>query len=293
MNCNAVGSFKPSDDYIWITWSLLSKCNLSCDYCTAKGNYWPDMQQIMRGLFFIERLPYTSKEVILFGGEPTLILGIELVVDYLKEIGAKTSIFTNIIKSETLLTLNEECRITATYHPDMMKSEVFIGNMEKLHKYKFNFVNVMMYGMEEEEYKVCKYLLERKIPHRRVPIWGNSSFADWLKSVEYTYSLPDELSMRNIHACMQDGSIRKATEQELVLSEMTNFKGWDCYAGVNSIYINHDGNVYKCQEDLNQGKILCTVEDELPKLNSLTCNHDRCTCEYYIPKRLPNAVFNW
>lgn len=293
MNCNAVGSFKPSDNYIWITWSLLSKCNLSCDYCNAKGSYESSWNTVTRTFRFMERLPHSDVEVTLFGGEPTTKIGIELVVQSLANFCIKTNIFTNLTRPDILSGLDTRCRITSTYHPDMMKPEVFIGNMEKLHKYKFNFVNVMMYGMEEEEYKVCQYLLERKIPHRRVPIWGNSSFADWLKSVEYTHYLPDELSMRNIHACMQDGSIRKATEQELVLSEMTNFKGWDCYAGVNSIYINHDGNVYKCQEDLNQGKILCTVEDDLPKLNSLTCNHDRCTCEYYIPKRLPNAVFNW
>ena len=80
------------------------------------------------------------------------------------------------------------------------------------------------------------------------------------------------------------------SEQECIHINMVRFTGYRCYAGMRSLYISHDGDVYRCQADLGSGVKFCTVYDTYPELKAYTCPYRECTCEYYIPKEVKEGL---
>lgn len=66
---------------------------------------------------------------------------------------------------------------------------------------------------------------------------------------------------------------------------LTNFLGWHCYAGVDSIYINHDGGIYRA--NCYAGGIIGNINDS--NINwpddAIVCPHNICSCNADIRLR--------
>ena len=290
-----IGSFKPKNDYLWVTWSILLSCNYNCRYCSIKNNGYASKEIIDNTIFFLKNAPQKIKDITLFGGEPSIHPRLFYIIDKLQEFSKRICIFTNLSSDYHILKrlIDKNVEFCISYHSDILSSKFFIDKLDYLYKNngKIEFLNIMMvYNKTYDIDIVSKYCIEHKIRHRLLPIYTEGGRKDWLNSVIYSRR-KDVVPVRDIVVIKENKKI-VLSEQECITLNMTNFKGFHCYAGSRSIFITHDGTVYRCQQEMRNHKPYCTVRDDYPKLEPYLCPYDECTCEYYIPKEIKLGLGN-
>jgi len=89
----------------------------------------------------------------------------------------------------------------------------------------------------------------------------NQNLMEWQDTKVYYKSYTEE---KNSLALANDG--------------LTNFLGWHCYAGIDTIYIDYDGSIYRahCYADGAIGHI-DALDIDWP-INAVTCPHNICSC---------------
>ena len=88
---------------------------------------------------------------------------------------------------------------------------------------------------------------------------------------------------KNIRIHMDDHFIEKNTD-ELQAKNLNSWKGWDCYVGIDALYVQHNGTVFRGD---------CLAGNEIGKLGSkidwpsepLTCPLRWCHCNAVMPVR--------
>lgn len=292
----ACGAFPPKNDYLWVTWSLLTACNYSCRYCNVKGSGYASSDTIHNTIDFIRNAPQKVKDVTLFGGEPTIHSSVNDILDSLKSICRNVFIFTNCSSQERCLSIfvSKGIKFCLSYHPDIISDNDFLKKMSFLIKENayIEFVNVMMVdGKRKEIDSVCAFCRDNNIRHRILPVYSENGKSDWIKSVKYSRR-NDVIPIRNT-IVVKEGKKSILSEQECVSFGITRFKGYLCYSGIRSIFIDHLGNVFRCQNDMRKKNIFCNVKDTYPNIGyPYTCPHNECTCEYYIPKEISFGTAN-
>ena len=99
-----------------------------------------------------------------------------------------------------------------------------------------------------------------------------------LSFLEYYYS--KESSWKNMGVWYEDGDYSEINSDELLSKNRHTFKDWICFAGVDALYIDFDGSVYRgnCYMNGAIGHIKDTVvfvkHPIKCKLNWCTCNAD-------------------
>ena len=289
----SVGAFPPRNDYLWVTWSILSACNYSCRYCQVKGTEISSNQIVEETLRFIKNAPQQIKDVTLFGGEPSLHPMLFDIIKTLQSFCRRVVIFTNLSSSKEKIQkmIDIGIEFSLSYHSDVLSADEFLDKLEYLytHNGRIDFLNVMMvYGKEKENEKVCSYCRERNIKHRLLPVYMEGGKIDWVQSIIYSRR-PDVNAIRNTIVAKENKTLI-LSEQECISLNMVNFLGYRCYAGMRSVYIDHNGSVFRCNADMNKDIKFCSVFDTFPKLEAYICPHKECTCEYYIPKEIKEGL---
>ena len=290
-----IGSFKPKNDYLWVTWSILLSCNYNCRYCYVRNKGFASKDVIDDTIRFLRNAPQKVKDVTLFGGEPTIHRQLFYIIEQLKDFVRNLYIFTNLSSTNTQLLnlVNNDVQFCISYHPDIISDVAFIKKLDYLLQIhgKIEFLNIMMTQDKESEIEsVAKYCREHSIRHRLLPIYMEGGRKDWVTSVRYSRRR-DVVPVRNVMVIRENQNMT-LSEQECITLNMTNFKGFHCYAGCRSVFITHDGTVYRCQQEMRNHKPYCTVRDDYPKLEPYICPYEECTCEYYIPKEIKLGLGN-
>lgn len=289
----SVGAFPPKNDYLWVTWSILLACNYSCRYCQVKDKGFASRETIDKTISFLQNAPQKIKDVTLFGGEPSIHPNVLYTIEKLKTFCRNVYIFTNLSSSteDIQKLINTKVKFSLSYHSDVIPAQDFLEKLSYLYDNggDIDFINVMMvYGKEEENEKVCSYCRERNIKHRLLPVYTEGGKVNWVQSVIYSRR-PDVNAIRNTIVAKENKTL-VLSEQECISLNMVNFLGFRCFAGVRSLFIDHKGNVFRCQGDMNTGIKFCTVDDVYPRLEAYICPHKECTCEYYIPKEIKEGL---
>jgi len=84
---------------------------------------------------------------------------------------------------------------------------------------------------------------------------------------------------------LDDDSYAEVNTDQLVSSGKTGFKNWICYAGVDSIYVDWNGTIYRglCLNDGPIGHI--NDDDDLSTVESTICQQELCGCNTDIAVR--------
>lgn len=289
------GSFKPENDYLWVVWSLNDSCNYKCRYCFIKDRGFASKETIDQTISFLRNAPQERKDVLLFGGEPTINPYFLYIVDELNKFCTMVQVFTNLSASEEFLSQCIERNIifNITYHADVINPQEFLSKLDFLRKNKasINFVNLMMLDDKRADNEVvaafCRF---NKITHKYLPISGGNEKNYWIESLKYS-KRDDVKSLRDIVVVKEDKT-HNLTEIEYMVLNFFDYKGFYCYAGMRSMWITHRGDVYRCYNDKEQGIKFCTVYDEYPELAYYVCPYTRCTCEYFVPKERDLGLAN-
>ena len=106
-----------------------------------------------------------------------------------------------------------------------------------------------------------------------------------LQERNYLENSNQNVGWNNCGVWFEDGSYQELNTDFLVANDLNRFQGWQCYAGVDSLYVDFDGSIYRgmCQ---NAGAIghIADVFD-LGKIVPTRCQLAQCTCNSDIAVR--------
>ena len=92
----------------------------------------------------------------------------------------------------------------------------------------------------------------------------------------------------NTIAHYKDGTSSDINQNELLANETNKFFGWTCWAGIQEISIDADGNVWNCVK--KAGQKLGNIHDGFTMpTKPITCDKMECTCaaDLQLSKAMP------
>lgn len=108
---------------------------------------------------------------------------------------------------------------------------------------------------------------------------------------EYLAISNHKVEWQNCGVWFDDGSYKEINSDDLLAKDLTNFKDWICFAGVDNIFVDFDGKIYRAQCQ-NAGAIGHISDGPIFKTTPTRCLKQWCTCNADIPvrKSLPSRV---
>lgn len=98
-------------------------------------------------------------------------------------------------------------------------------------------------------------------------------------------------NFKNIIIYDEEGNSQESNVNDLLAKEKNKFKNWICWAGVQNITIDNQGNVYRaiCKVGGKLGNIYEGFE--IPQ-NPIKCTKNDCTCaaDIQLSKALPHNI---
>ena len=286
-----------------VTWVINNICTNACKYCPPNlhtgSNHHYDWENAKR-FWQILLSKYPKMHVSISGGEPTLS---PFLLDFCKMVsdsGNKVGITTNLARTprymRTLAPYLEYC--SASYHPSF-EDKNFLEKALAAAEHTPTNIRVMMDSSYWD--KSIKFL-ERCKQHKNITIetvkvidWmpgnkaGREYSEDQLKWFENTDLFQDAEQMPKRKSTFKstsniifaDGEVLDSNgqEQELINNGKTNFKGWRCNMGMESLFIQYTGKIYLA--NCFQGGVIGDINDpdniSWPK-DSVICEKDICHC---------------
>jgi hypothetical protein len=81
----------------------------------------------------------------------------------------------------------------------------------------------------------------------------------------------------NIIVHYENGSSNESNVNDLLANETNKFKGWLCWAGVQNITIDNEGNVWRAICRVG-GKLGTIYDDFKVPTDPIICTKESCTC---------------
>lgn len=276
-----------------VEWNLGKRCNYDCGYCPSEihDNHSPHTDiNIFKSA--VDQLCNIDKplRISLTGGEPCVHPDIEVLLEYLK---MKNVSWVNITTNGTRIPkwyLENE-----VYWNHLVFSLHFENDWKKIlhtiQQYHYDterdfFVNVMAHHQHMNDVRnVAAKLTSIGIKYalRRIR-WteGNHDIFDDMrydgKDLEWLLS-KDATAQPNVLV----DNVKLYHANDIIKEHKNQFLGWKCSAGIESLMINWDGEVYRatCRVDGSLGNIY-NRSFEVPK-EHVTCTRNHCTCAADIP----------
>lgn len=283
----------PHQDQIKIEWNLGKRCNYDCSYCPSAihDNFSPhtDINILERS---VDRLCELEKplRISLTGGEPCVHPDIEDFLDYLKR---KNIFWVNITTNGT--------RGYRWY----LENEMFFNHLVFSLHFEFDYTRIVdtilkYYDSAERDFHVNvmahhDYMPQVKTVVKKFNEIGIKYAVRRIRWTEGDHNIFDDLkydgadlewlishdSTAKPNCRIDDDQIVHAND--VIKKHLNQFKGWTCNAGLESLMINWDGEVYRatCRVGDSLGNIYqgTFIAPETP----VTCTRDWCTCAADIP----------
>lgn len=277
---------------IHVEWNLGKRCNLDCTYCPAEihDNFSPhtDISILEKT---VDQLAALSKPVriSLTGGEPCVHPRIEHLLAYMKPRVEWINITTNVTR--TARWYNTQPFVDHWVFSLHFEDNAWSDRVNKIleiydnNPYIRMQVNVMAHHDYMDRVKTAvKTFNNNNIPYviRRIR-WTEKH--DWFDDMKYksedlTWIL-DNTATATPNVIVDNTTMYHAND--IIKEHKNQFTGWSCAAGIESLMINWDGEVYRatCRVGGSLGNIYkesFTVPSE-----NVICTRQWCTCAADIP----------
>jgi len=285
-----------------VTWVINNICDRACLYCPPKlhngsnHNYdWDNARKFWQEL--IER--YDNIHVSIAGGEPTLSPHLKEAIDMIWDSGNTIGLTTNLTrKLRYFESIAPRCSyIGASYHPSSPDSE-FVQKVQAIQHLTPVTVRLMMDSNHWSQaldtyYQLCE-LEKTRVEPVRILDWENGANPhnytqeqnQWLEQNSQTHEPaghqpltrePKDFSVTFIN---RDGTQQSPGNANALISQNeTNFQGWSCSLGLESLFIHHTGRIRKA--NCNQGSAIGTIDDPYTidwPVEPEQCNQTLCHC---------------
>ncbi|WP_394151997.1 radical SAM protein [Vibrio maritimus] len=273
------------NNYCKVNWALTNKCNYTCNYCHADLNNGtiksPPFEVSKKFVDLMSsqcRLLEQSLSFEFGGGEVTLLRYFGELIKYINETDGLVTIVSNGTKplewwQKYAQYLNG---VSLSFHIDEAKCESHFFEVSKVLESAQNtrfHVNVMMVP---ERFDDCLDFANRLKQQVNCTIalqplfegFGHGGITD-----KYPYTPKQEQimkdfrgrpelknlppSMAELELNYTDGTTESLSTFELLTNDQTNFVGWDCYAGIETLVVTFSGDIYRswCMQDGPIGSI--------------------------------------
>jgi MoaA/NifB/PqqE/SkfB family radical SAM enzyme len=289
----------PHQNSIKVEWNLGKRCNYDCTYCPASiHDNVSEHTDIETLKSTVDKLMSLGKPVrISFtGGEPTVHPRFEELVNYCKHVGVTwVSVTTNgTRKPEWYINQRADHWVFSLHFEyDFKRVSHTISTVHSLGQKQNIMVNVMAHHDHMSSVKdIVDYFKVIKVPYviRRVRwtegdhnIFDDMRYdgkdLDWITSNEATVK-PNVV----MHSETEFGPFsRSIHSNDVIKLHLNKFKDWTCNAGLESLMINWDGEVYRatCRVGGSLGNIY--KGDFVAPRDPVICTRDWCTCAADIP----------
>lgn len=309
-NKEIVGIANQTKKSLFLTWVINNICTNHCSYCPSdlhKGTNhhydWDKARAFIDDCFEL----YGSLQCNLAGGEPTLSPFFKDLVMQIYQNGGTVNLTSNMVRSlEWWLDVAPYlCALAASYHAEFMtpeKDREFIEKISALSKVTEINARIMMHperwqqciDVYDKIVKECEFCTVEMV--RIQPTFGTDTI---IREINYTdeqlailnsskplvRSYPKKpLSYRTFvigsNLIYSDFSQEKfvfSVAARLVNNMQTNFEGWKCSIGLESLFVHYDGSVYRGN---------CGVGGKIGNINTqviwpdqpIVCNKSFCHC---------------
>lgn len=283
-----------------INWCLGNTCNYNCSYCPENlhsGSItWINLPLALK---FCEKLilHYShfdqNIEFLFTGGEPTLYPGFPKLLKRLKELGCKVGVITN--GSRTLTWWSKNChlfdKIILTYHAEFANKSHVFDLVHLLSDERDVHVNFTMLPSMFETILDISHQLNYQFP--TVSITLKPLLIDF-GDIMYDYSLYHRNVIKTLkfktskRFASTRGLMKKILTNDIeislkasdfILNDENHWEGWKCKAGVELIYIDYKGDVYRgtCKQGGKITNIFLNEEFTFPT-SEIICRKKTCHC---------------
>ncbi|PHJ40571.1 radical SAM protein [Vibrio sp. PID17_43] len=291
---------------LYINWALMNSCNYKCNYChsdlnggTIKAPSYKVVIDFVKHLF--DNIEYgNGRPCFEFGGGEVTLLGyFSDLLKYISRKNGEVTIVSNGSKKLSWWQNNAKylSGVSLSYHINDIKSEshfIEVSKVLEASKSTRFHVNVMMVP---ERFDDClafanKLKQEVRCSIALQPLFEGFGHGGITQKYPYTReqerimkdfrgrpelkTLPP--SMAELEVNYADGTAENLSTFDLIANDQTNFIGWDCYAGIDSLVVTFSGDIYRswCMQDGPIGSIY-DENIELPT-HPTKCRTKICQC---------------
>ncbi len=295
-----------SKNTIVINWCLLNICNYKCSYCPEflhnGSTGLPDLTKVINFCKVIIN-HYENKNIYFefTGGEVTYWKDFTKLVDFLK---TYKNVFVGAISNgsnslEWWDAIKDKLdHICLSFQPEFANKDHYIDLTKLINGHMRTHVNIMMHP---DYFDLCIKVvseLSKNVPNISIALQPLLvDFADdmykyskeQLDIIDKQYELYGSKVIWNKEWPVFRGSMKAIGKDKFVNSSAHRFisdgvnhwKGWKCYAGVEQIVVDTEGNVFRgwCKE----GGVIGNIKNNftLPT-KPIICNRDFCHCNFDI-----------
>ena len=288
---NKVSSRWQHQSSIKVEWNLGKRCNYDCTYCPSSihDNTSPHTDfEILKSA--VDSLVALGKPIRLSftGGEPTVHPKFRDLIRYCKHVGVSyISVTTNgTLPFEFYASLPvDQYVFSIHFEYDWMRVVRTLQDLGEQTKIKLIGQIMAHHDMMPMVKAVRQVLNNDQIPNtvRRIR-WtqGNHDLFDDMR-----YHPDDLIWIKEQDATVQGNCVIDGTQiihaNDVIKLHLNKYKDWTCYAGVESLMINWDGDVHRatCRVGGSLGNIYQGTF--VTPSGPVTCTRDWCTCAADIP----------
>lgn len=307
-NYSRLAHGKPSyETYFVVNWCFFSICNFKCTYCPTQLH---DGQK--RGLpieevknFCLQVIKEKKDKKVFFeftGGEMTYYKDFIPLFEFLKSQGAETGLISNGSRDLDFWKRHRNLidHICLSFHPEQGDMDHFFEVVKLLNEVTTVHVNIMMLPEKFGPLYALASRIAAEIEGVSISIQalfenmsGNIfSYTDEQKNLLDNPNLPHGSNLKyfqspskiskiyrgEMRKIYDDGSNEVAIPPELIAKGENGWLGWECYAGIENLVVDFDGNVRRgwC----GVGGVIGNISDtnfSFPN-KPILCSVSKCFC---------------
>lgn len=280
----------PHQGTIKIEWNLGKRCNYDCSYCPSSihdnTSKHTDIEILKRA---VDKIAELKKPVRLSftGGEPCVHPKFSELIHYCKSKGISwISVTTNGTLPFSFYNELPVDQFVISIHFEYDWTKV-VDTIQKLAE--FSDKKLVSQIMAHHEHMLNARLAYGMLSSKQIPAtvrrirWTEGDH-DLFDDMRYH---PDDLSwILSVSATVSENCVIDDSTlihaNDVIKLHMNQYNGWSCNAGIESLMINWDGEVYRatCRVGGSLGNINTTFK--IPNA-PITCDRNWCTCAADIP----------
>ena len=304
-----------------VNWHLGNTCTYKCSYCDPSLNSgdipWPSVdraKKIIDDIVSIYSTQYNKNTFIfeITGGEPTVYPGIEELCRHMKSLGIFIQLCTNGSRTVRWWEENAEnfSLITNSYHVEftdvkhltavcntVIDKGVIANALVLLDPFNFDKVkNDLEYMKEFGNFGISVRRVEDR--NSTSTIKRSSAYTDeqllYLNNnvdIKEKITIPFSDNMRHQPILIKEDNTQQIVNENTVYStDDNNFLGWDCYAGIDTLSLDVNGNILPAYCYTGTKKTIGNwLTDDLAELHwptdPMKCGDMKCVCVHDLRAR--------
>ena len=290
---------------------IIDSCNYNCSYCYNKKPRTNEYLDLNKLLFFLKDVhKKTNKNIFLelIGGEPTLHPGfLEFCqnasnLDFIDTIYIYSN-FSGRLQMYMDLIENKNIHLNLSWHSLQhdnnkqfyLKAKSIKNILDSKQKQRISFNIMLEHG--NLDYALIMHTLICKLGFiSEIAYVGDLCKINSIHRYSYSEDEYDKISQCikiNIQPettiKLSDGSMQNYCMNDLmhiIDSNKISFCGWLCNAGIDRLYIHCDSNVYRCQQEFENGNTpIYSLDDGFQMQQPHKCTCEACICEGFVFKK--------